>query len=569
MTDKNLDTPAPRPTLATADADLCHALGRHAVWLQAQAFARQSAGVVLRWRDKAPLRVTAGALTQEVRVDGVLAGYLTASVNRGRFSPAQRAVVAHVAALLSATCGLLRDARDQARLIEEQQAMVDHIADGLLVLEPGAVVRHINRTAARLLHLAPEKAVGRPLGSLVDFRTVVEPVFATGEGYVDRELIIASPSLNLHLMDTAVPVRDTNGRVVSVVNTFREIQRVRHLAQRLAGSHARYRFEDIIGRSPVLQRAVADARKAARGNSNVLLSGESGVGKEVFAQAIHNASQRCEGAFVAINCAALPRDLIESELFGYAAGSFTGARREGRPGKFEAASGGTVFLDEVSELPLDVQAKLLRVLQEREVVRVGDTRGLPVDVRVIAASNRDLGQMVADRLFRGDLYYRCRVIEIELPALRQRPDDVPLLAHHFLSKYAGLLEKPVYGFAASAMQRLQVHPWPGNVRELENVIERAVNLCDHPEVDEGVLGLPARGQDAEAVPAGDEASAPAAAGPLALAEVEKTAIEAAIRHAGHNLTLASRLLGISKPTIYAKVRRHGIVVQRRQAGPGD
>ena len=548
---------------APVDPVVFDALLRHPIWLQAQANARKSAGLTLRLSPRPPLRHGPRTLALDIRTGEAPFAYLLASVARASLTIAHKALAEHTAATLSATCQLLLDALQQTRLIEEQQAIVDHIADGLMVLEPGAVIRHINRTAARLLHLTPAKAVGRSLGSLVDFQTIVEPVFASGQGYVDRELIVASPSLNLHLMDTAVPIRNERGQVVSVVNTFREIQRVHHLVQRISGSHARYRFEDIIGRSPLLRQAVVDAQKAARGSSNVLLSGESGVGKEVFAQAIHNASPRHEGAFVAINCAALPRDLIESELFGYAAGSFTGARREGRPGKFEAASGGTIFLDEISELPLDVQAKLLRVLQEREVVRVGDTRGLAVDVRVIAASNRDLHQMVVDRQFREDLYYRCRVIEIGLPALRQRSDDVPLLAHHFLAKYAGLLEKPVYGFAASAMQCLQAHPWRGNVRELENVIERAVNLCDDPEINSDILDLPSAGPGVAPVASLACGVPNAEEPPRSLAEVEKAAIEAAIRHTGHNLTQASRLLGISKPAIYAKIRRHGIVVSRR------
>lgn len=541
---------------------LLDALKAHPVWHHIQSHARESAALELRVVRQVPRRPSPGTLVLDLQADGVVVGWLTARGARAALSVSQNAHAQHAAATLSAVGGLLRSAGEQARLIEEQRAIVDHIADGLLVLGPGAVIRHINRTAARLLHLNPAKAIGKPLGALVDFRTVVESVFTTGQGYVDRELIIDSPSLNLHVVDTAVPIRDAQGHVVSVVNTVREIQRVRHLAQRISGSHARYRFEDIIGRSPALQQAVSDARKAARSSANVLLSGESGVGKEVFAQAIHNASPRREGAFIAINCAALPRDLIESELFGYVAGSFTGARREGRPGKFEAASGGTIFLDEIAELPLDVQAKLLRVLQEREVVRVGDTRGVPVDVRVITASNRDLRRMVDERLFREDLYYRCRVIEVALPPLRQRAQDIPLLAHHFLAKYAGLLDKPVFGFTEAALQALQAHDWPGNVRELENAIERAVNLSEQAEIDVPVLDLPRR----HPTPPGAGADGGTGAQPLTLAEAEHAAIEAAIRHAGYNLTQASRLLGISKPTIYAKIRRYGIALERPLPG---
>ena len=269
----------------------------------------------------------------------------------------------------------------QRQLIEELQTLVNHVPYGLMVLEPGGVVRHLNAEAARQLRLPRHLAQGRTLGSLLDFDTMVEQVFLTGEGYTDRERIISTPRFQLHVLDSAVPVKAADGRVLSVVNTFREIQGAHRLAGRLAGSHARHTFDSVLGHSPALRAAVATARKAAQGTANILLSGESGTGKEVFAQAIHNESPRRDGPFIAVNCAALPRDLIESELFGYAPGAFTGAHREGRPGKFEAAQGGTIFLDEVSELPLDVQAKLLRVLQEREVVRLGSTRAVAIDAR--------------------------------------------------------------------------------------------------------------------------------------------------------------------------------------------
>jgi transcriptional regulator with PAS, ATPase and Fis domain len=444
---------------------------------------------------------------------------------------------------------------DPARLAEEQQAIVEHIADGLLVLEPGTLVRHINRTAARLLGLSPQEVVGRRLSALVDFDTQVERVFATGQGYYDRELRIHTPTLNLHVIDTAVPIKNARGEVVSVVNTVREMARARHLVQRMAGSQARFGFEHILGRSAALTQAVEAARKAARGHSSVLLTGESGVGKEMFAQALHNASPRAEGAFVAINCAALPRDLVESELFGYVAGSFTGAKREGRPGKFEAASGGTLFLDEVGELPLDVQAKLLRVLQEREVVRVGDTRGIPVDVRLVCATHRDLRAMVAAQTFREDLFYRCHVMSIQVPALRERTGDVPLLAQHFLVKYATALQRPVCGFTPAAQQRLAAHPWPGNVRELENTMERVANLCDDDLADAEALGLPTRSPAPPLTLPGGAL--------LTLEQAERAAIAQALQHTGHNVTQAAALLGVSRPTLYAKIERHGLPLLRR------
>lgn len=452
----------------------------------------------------------------------------------------------------------------QRQLIEELQTLVNHVPDGLLVLGPGGIVRHINAAASRLLKIPRQLAQGRSLATLLDFDTAVAQVFRTGQGYADRELIIDSPSLKLHVVDTAVPIKSEDGRVLSVVNTFREIEQVRRLADRIAGNQARYTFGSLIGNSPILQTVVTAAAKAARGTANILLCGESGTGKEVFAQAIHNDSARSDGPFIAINCAALPRDLIESELFGYAPGSFTGARREGRPGKFEAASSGTIFLDELSELPLDVQAKLLRVLQEREVVRLGDTRSIKIDVRIIAATNRDLVDMVRRREFRDDLYYRCNVIELTLPPLRERREDIPVLARHFLSHYASALDRQVLGFSTDALAILQSQPWPGNVRELENTIERLVNLAEGNEI--GAVSL--KHTSSTFVP---DAPVKAEARPYIghrLALIEREAIEQTLQWTRYNVTRAAAVLGISKPTLYAKLKRYGIKLERLVAAKG-
>lgn len=562
MVTKNISSSGRRGRVRLSDPNRRNVLSldglkAHPVWRSAKALARASDIEKLQLQSDPPAASGPNVHVSILRAAGSVVAYFVATTTHARFTAKQEALLTYLRDTLSTTCELLQESQYQARLLEELEAIVDHIADGLLVLEPGTVVRHINKTAARLLHISPDAAKGRPLSSLVDFQTVVEPVFESGLGYIDRELIISSPSLHLHLMDTAIPIKDDDGQVVSIVNTFREIQRVRTLAQHISGSHARYRFEDIIGQSPMVVNAVHNAKKAARGATNILLSGESGVGKEMFAQAIHNASSRHDKAFIAINCAALPRDLIESELFGYASGSFTGARREGRPGKFEAASGGTIFLDEISELPIDVQAKLLRVLQEREVVRIGDTRGIPVDVRIISASNQNLQQMVFHRAFREDLYYRCNVIEIEIPPLRERSTDIPVLAHYFLAKYSSLLKKPVYGISSQAMAHLQAYAWPGNIRELENVIERAVNLCDQPEIDDMVLGRlsPSSGH-------GDPVTSTQEVPPISLEEAERAAIETAVRYTKYNLTQASKVLGISKPSIYAKIKKYGIALER-------
>ena len=228
------------------------------------------------------------------------------------------------------------------------------------------------------------------------------------------------------------------------------------------------------------------AQKIAKTDSVVFIRGESGTGKEIFARAIHEASNR-KGAFVAVNCAALPESLLESELFGYAGGSFTGARKDGKQGLLEIARGGTIFLDEISEMPMSAQAKMLRVIEEKSVRPVGGAKEIPIDTRIITASNENLEQMVEQKLFREDLYYRINVLPIHIPPLREREDDIRLLAEHFLFQLDFMLEKGKQVLTAGALDKLHRHRWPGNVRELKNVIERAAILCDSEQIDVGFV----------------------------------------------------------------------------------
>ena len=241
-------------------------------------------------------------------------------------------------------------------------------------------------------------------------------------------------------------------------------------------SNVRYSFDDIIGESEGIKKCIELAKKISSSNSSVLILGESGTGKELFARAIHNESKRAKGNFIAINCGAIPDTLLESELFGYEGGSFTGAKKEGNPGKFEMANGGTIFLDEIGDMPLNLQAKLLRVLQDREVVRIGDSRPIPIDVRIITATNKDLEELIKQGLFRRDLYYRINVIPIKIPPFRERKEDMEIMSLYLLKKHSALLGKMIEGIDDEAMLILKKHNWPGNVRELENVIEYAVNM---------------------------------------------------------------------------------------------
>ena len=312
---------------------------------------------------------------------------------------------------------------------------------------------------------------------------------------------------------------------------------------------SRFSSSNLIGHSEAMYEIFALIEKVVRSKTTVLLRGESGTGKSLVAAAIHYSSQRAEGSFIKVNCAALPQSLIESELFGHERGAFTGALRS-KPGKFELAQGGTIFLDEVGSLPLEAQAKLLRILQEKELERVGGERTLKVDVRVIAATNRNLEQALEEGGFREDLYYRLNVFPINLPPLRERKTDILLLADHFVDKYSREMDKDVRRVAPQAIDRLLSYRWPGNVRELENCIERAVLLT------EGQTILPAH--LAPALQSEAPAMVTSALLPQAVAELEQGLIKASLERTKGNLAKAARELGITQRMIGYKVRKYGI-----------
>ena len=315
---------------------------------------------------------------------------------------------------------------------------------------------------------------------------------------------------------------------------------------------------EILGRSPAVEELRAIIATVAPTEATVLINGESGTGKELVARALHMASERASRPLVTVNCAALAENLLESELFGHERGAFTGADKR-REGRFVQADGGTLFLDEIGEMPLALQAKLLRALQQGEVQRVGSDKPLTVDVRVIAATNRNLQEEVAAKRFREDLYFRLNVINIEVPPLRRRPEDIPLLAAHFLQRYAERNRKSIKGFSPQALDILLRHDWPGNVRELENAVERAAILCNGDLITPRELPQAvARAADA---PLPAEQPAEQGDGSLAglkLDDVERRAIEETLRQTGDNKSEAARRLGITRATLHNKLRKYGM-----------
>jgi DNA-binding NtrC family response regulator len=313
-----------------------------------------------------------------------------------------------------------------------------------------------------------------------------------------------------------------------------------------------YRFRDFLSKSPSMQQIFELAKTAARSNSTILVLGESGTGKEVLARAIHAESPRANAPFVAVSCAALTESLLESELFGHEKGAFTGAIAR-RKGKFEAAHGGTLFLDEVGDIGPKLQLDLLRVLEERKLHRVGGNEPIDVDVRIIAATNRDLRKAVAEGRFREDLFYRLNVIPITIPPLRERREDVPLLVENFLERLQVETKKRLDGISAEAMAALMAHSWPGNVRELRNVLERGAVVATGPIIQLVDLGL---GGGAPAAEGGAAAAHPAALG--SLEDMERRHVAAVLAHTGGNVSQSARILGIDRVTLYNKMKRYGI-----------
>jgi transcriptional regulator with PAS, ATPase and Fis domain len=327
----------------------------------------------------------------------------------------------------------------------------------------------------------------------------------------------------------------------------------------LSGAYANFCFEDIIGSSSVIKDCIRKAKIAAQSMSNVLITGESGTGKELIAQSIHSYSVRKNQPFVSINCGAIPRELLESELFGYEPGSFTGASSKGRMGKFELADGGTIFLDEIGEMPIDMQVKLLKVIQDRKLTRIGGNHVFDLDVRIIASTNRDLYEQCKKGRFREDLYFRINVLNICLPPLRERKEDIELLVTHFINKLNTKLNKEIKGISPAAMEKIMEYDWPGNIRELENTIERAVNLCNGSIITEEDLLTDSMQNELranlkyESTKYDDNDIEP-------LEVMEKRAIERALNISGGNITETAALLKVTRNTIYNKIKKYNIIV---------
>ena len=439
------------------------------------------------------------------------------------------------------------------------------MSEGVVLIDSQGIVNEVNVVIRQMLGSSGKEVVGRPIERIFgDNAHFTRTMLDNKKPYTDVEVMVPLKSGSSHCLVSGEPLTDARGKINGGVIILRPIKQVRRLVNHFSGHYTNFEFSDIIGNSTRLLEAVRIASLAAASFSNVLLQGESGTGKELFAQAIHHHSARSEGPFVAVNCGAIPRELISSELFGYEEGAFTGARRGGRPGKFELAAGGTLFLDEIADMPLEQQVALLRVLQEKKLVRIGGERVIPADARVICATNRNLLKEVERGVFRQDLYYRLNVISITVPPLRERGDDIVVLFQHIINKM-GKEQGIKFSVEPKVLDCLCRYGWPGNVRELYNVAERAVSLAESQTIS--LRHLPAEIYDPLEHPASlaaqrslpnDAADSIKQQRLLAMEQTEQTEIAELLHQYDGNISRVAKRLGVARTTVYRKIQRYGI-----------
>lgn len=430
------------------------------------------------------------------------------------------------------------------KLLRKQlETIMDTIDEGIIATNNDGKINHCSYSAKKILKMKESELVGK------DIRSIFPGVLMENgniQNISNRETVIKNKR-GVRVILTTKPIIYDNSAVGTLI-IIRAISDIRRIINHVSGGHFNIYFDDIIGESSSLKEAKGKALKSSTGSSTVFIMGESGTGKEMFARAIHSASNRKDKAFVAVNCAAIPETLLESELFGYDEGAFTGARKGGKLGKFELANGGTIFLDEIGDMPLHLQTKLLRVLQDRCIERVGGEYSISLDVRVIAATHKDIPKMLNEGEFRQDLFYRLNVIPIVVPPLRERRDDIPLLMEHILKKCNLKIEKSIVDFKREVYDVFANYNWPGNIRELENAIEYAVNM--EPGKHIGLGSLPQRFKKEVYKEEKGEI--------VTLNELEKRAIINALRIYENNKEAAARALGISRATFYRKLKEYEI-----------
>ena len=437
--------------------------------------------------------------------------------------------------------------RKKGKVIE---AILDCINDGVFTVDHEWVVTSFNQAAEKITGISNKEAIGRPCcevfrANICESDCALRRTLETGKSVVNQHVyIMTAQGKRIPISISTAPLRDEKGALMGGVETFRDLTLVEELRKQLRNQ---YVFVDMVSRNHRMHQIFSILPQIAESESTVLLGGESGTGKELVARAIHSLSRRKDGPFVAVNCGALPDTLLESELFGYMAGAFTDAKKD-KPGRFALAEGGTIFLDEIGDISAALQVRLLRVLQEKEFDPLGSVRPVKANVRVITASNKNIEALVKEGKFRDDLYYRLNVVQIVLPPLRERKEDVPLLAELFIDHLNHIQGKDVSGISEEALSDLMHYNWPGNVRELQNVIEHAFILCRSGLIRTEHL------PDCVA-PSGAKRKSHAAG---TLAESEARFIEGALVRNSYKRLATARELGIDKTTLWRKIRKLGI-----------
>ncbi len=433
----------------------------------------------------------------------------------------------------------------------ERDVILDSINEGVFTVDQDWRITSFNRAAEKITGVPRVEAIGRSCAdvfhaNICEKECALKRTFDSGKPIVNATAhIITNKGHIIPIRISTAVLKDQNGKLIGGVETFQDLSQVEELRKEL---HQHHTFEDIVGRSPAMTRLFDILPQIAESASTVLIEGASGTGKELFARAIHNLSPRKKKKFVAVNCAALPDNLLESELFGHKAGAFTDAKRD-KPGRFLLADKGTIFLDEIGDISPALQVRLLRVLQERIIEPLGDVEPKPVDVRVVAATNKDLKKLVKSGKFREDLYYRIRVVHLPLPELKDRREDIPLLAEHMIAKFNRIQGKNIEIISPEAMSPLLEHDYPGNIRELENIIEQAFVLCRGSVIEPGHLPPELRPETG----LGNNNLQG-----MSLQSMEKHLIEETLRKYNGNRRRAAKELGINPSTLYRKMKSFGI-----------
>lgn len=441
------------------------------------------------------------------------------------------------------------------------EAAISFSDEGIIMVDSRGKIIRSNNEGLYMLQINSEETENYNIFERLKPYSLITQAIKSGAtlNYVEETMVI-NQSEQTYIISTRPVFLQADTQVAGAVLRLSHVDKINALAVHRAGNSATFRFEDIIGNAEATRRSKLMCQRFATSLENILLVGESGTGKELFAQSIHNFS-RPNGPFIAINCAAMPRNLIESELFGYEGGSFTGSERGGRPGKIELASGGTLFLDEIGDMPFEIQAVLLRVLEDKKVMRVGGKRYQPVNFRLIAATNKDLYKMVEEKTFREDLYFRLSVLKLRIPPLRERRNDILMLAKYFIQTYCRRVKLPSPQISDSVYSIINTYNWPGNVRQLENAMIYAVNMANgttiYPDhLPEELL----RNQDTSPLPTGISPINVGIKKMVSLSDAEILSIRSALSLANNNVVKAAGLLNVSKSTLYRKIKEYGIEI---------